>query len=127
MNKVKTNSGCSLRTLITARFSAQSIVYERLFDNYIPQQQRESYFLTEVYNINSMLRHQSSATEEGMDLKLRTAILKGINQNCQSLLPYYNKLNSGDKTLIFESRFESGNLSMAVKVKISCFNIIGIG
>ena len=30
--------------------------------------------------------------------------------------PYYKRKNEEDKTLIFESRFESGNLAVAAKV-----------
>ena len=37
---------------------------------------------------------------------------------------YYTPENSSDKTLVFESRFESGNLNLAVKVSDSEYNLI---
>ena len=44
-------------------------------------------------------------------------------ENKEEILPYYTpKLN--DKTLIFESRFESGNLSMALKVSDEEYNLV---
>ena len=36
--------------------------------------------------------------------------------NLAGIEPYYNKKDRFDKTLIFESRFESGNLAAALKV-----------
>lgn len=39
-----------------------------------------------------------------------------INRFYQKLKPYYFKQEPSDKTLIFESRFESGNLRRAVQV-----------
>ena len=36
--------------------------------------------------------------------------------NLQGVEPYYSKKDKFDKTLIFESRFESGNLAAALKV-----------
>ena len=37
---------------------------------------------------------------------------------------FYDLKNKEDKTLIFESRFESGNLSMASKVSDSEYNLL---
>ena len=36
---------------------------------------------------------------------------------------FYQPKDINDKTLIFESKFESGNLSMVSKVNYFCFNI----
>lgn len=36
--------------------------------------------------------------------------------NMDGINPFYTKKSSNDKTLIFESRFESGNLAAALKV-----------
>jgi len=36
--------------------------------------------------------------------------------NLQGIEPFYTKKDRFDKTLIFESRFESGNLAAALKV-----------
>ena len=40
-----------------------------------------------------------------------------------SLTPYYTPI-VGDKTLVFESRFESGNLAMALKVSDTEYNLL---
>ena len=37
---------------------------------------------------------------------------------------FYQKENSKDQTLIFESRFESGNLNLAYKVSDNDYNLI---
>ena len=39
------------------------------------------------------------------------------------MVPYYVPV-IGDKTLVFESRFESGNLSMAMKVSDEEYNLV---
>ena len=44
-------------------------------------------------------------------------------ENKDPILPYYQPL-PGDKTLVFESRFESGNLSMALKVSNDEYNLV---
>lgn len=36
--------------------------------------------------------------------------------NLQGVEPFYHKKNQFDRTLVFESRFESGNLAAALKV-----------
>ena len=41
----------------------------------------------------------------------------------EPILPFYTPA-AGDKTLVFESRFESGNLSMALKVSIDEYNLV---
>ena len=38
--------------------------------------------------------------------------------------PYYVPKDSNDKTLVFESRFESGNLAAAVKVNESDYHLL---
>ena len=39
-----------------------------------------------------------------------------LNRYYETLKPYYKLKDANDKTLIFESRFESGNLRKAVKI-----------
>lgn len=41
--------------------------------------------------------------------------LKANNPSSSIVLPYYTPNDENDKTLVFESRFESGNLAMAFK------------
>lgn len=47
-----------------------------------------------------------------------------LNRYYQKLKTYTQKENEEDKTLIFESRFESGNLRRAVKVGENEYNLI---
>ncbi len=99
----------------------------------MPQQQRDAFFLTEMCNVRSLIRHQG-ATGEQLDLGLRTSLLRSLSPNGPGLGPTQNsgqkqgqgqgqgqapeegKAGSG-ASLEFESRFESGNLCLAVKVR----------
>jgi len=47
-----------------------------------------------------------------------------LNRYYKKLKTYHQKENEEDKTLIFESRFESGNLRRAVKVGENEYNLI---
>ena len=50
---------------------------------------------------------------------------KKLNRYYASLKPFYIKEYEGDTTLIFESRFETGNLRRAVRVNDSnSYNLI---
>lgn len=40
------------------------------------------------------------------------------------VLPYYTPNDENDKTLVFESRFESGNLAMAFKLNDNEYNLV---
>lgn len=40
------------------------------------------------------------------------------------VLPYYTPVDEEDRTLVFESRFESGNLAMAYKISDQEYNCI---
>lgn len=40
------------------------------------------------------------------------------------VLPYYTPVDQNDKTLVFESRFESGNLAMAFKTTDNEYNLV---
>ena len=50
--------------------------------------------------------------------------LPGDAQNPKLLRQYYMPFNEEDKTLVFESRFESGNLQLAHKVSDQEYNLI---
>ena len=47
-----------------------------------------------------------------------------VDRYYRKLRPYYSKENDQDNTLIFESRFESGNLRRAVKIGENEYNLI---
>jgi hypothetical protein len=49
---------------------------------------------------------------------------KKINRYYSKLKPYYVKESDSDNTLIFESRFESGNLRRAVYMGDNTYNLI---
>jgi hypothetical protein len=42
----------------------------------------------------------------------------------QTIRPYYVPTSESDKTLVFESRFESGNLGLAAKVSDSEYKLV---
>ena len=47
-----------------------------------------------------------------------------LNRYYSKLKPYYKKESEDDNTLIFESRFESGNLRRAVKIGENEYNLV---
>lgn len=47
-----------------------------------------------------------------------------INPKNKEVKPYYNKIDDRDTTLIFESRFESGNLLTAYKISESNYQLV---
>ena len=49
---------------------------------------------------------------------------KKINRYYSRLKPYYIKESEADTTLIFESRFESGNLAAACKVNENEYHLL---
>ena len=54
-------------------------------------------------------------------------LLSEIKSNSSSqgiVQPYYTPVYENDKTLVFESRFESGNLAMAFKLSDNEYNLI---
>ena len=66
-----------------------------------------------------------------MDIKkiLRVASYAGEDKNqplieMSSVSPYYKPIGLTDSTLIFESRFESGNLFSALKVSDNEYNLL---
>jgi hypothetical protein len=96
----------------------QQVVYERLFTKSLSQRMRDSFFLTEMYNIKNLIKHNNQT--EDISLKLRTT---GNDTNIKEMLePYYKPLPN-DSTLVFESRFESGNLCLAAKVSDYEYNL----
>ena len=54
-------------------------------------------------------------------------LLSGENKSPQGsciVLPYYTPVDQNDRTLVFESRFESGNLAMAFKSSDTEYNLV---
>ena len=46
------------------------------------------------------------------------------NRNPNEIEPVYTKIDENDRTLIFESRFESGNLALASKVSDRYYQLV---
>ncbi len=45
-------------------------------------------------------------------------------ENNKPVEPYYKPKSNDDDTLIFESRFECGNLDMAIKADGNCYKLV---
>ena len=52
------------------------------------------------------------------------SIHKVKNTSKISAKQYYTPIDENDKTLIFESRFESGNLNLAIKMSDNEYNLM---
>ncbi|KAL4475889.1 hypothetical protein ABPG73_002090 [Tetrahymena malaccensis] len=61
-----------------------------------------------------------------MSNQLQTSKMQDNASNSQihELEPYYKKKNQSDRTLVFESRFESGNLSIAAKISDDEYDLL---
>ena len=76
------------------------MIYERLYTNSLPILKKKYLLFTHLFRIANF----SNLEENG------TPGIEG------ELEPYYQVKDFKDETLIFESRFESGNLALALKV-----------
>jgi len=80
-----------------------NIVYEKLYPNSISNLKRTSFFFTELVNLYKKRKIQINTenTEISGEEKAQ---------------PYYKITGPEDETLVFESRFECGNLCLVAKV-----------
>ena len=87
------------------------IVYEKILPNLLPNSKRTSLFFTDVLPLRNIQLSESVRNQHEE--------LKYYNDGCQvpNLSQFYKVKSPEDHTLIFESRFECGNLCMAFKVK----------
>jgi cytosolic carboxypeptidase protein 2/3 len=104
--------------IVSSTFTDQC-VYERIYPNSLEQRYRESYFLTEIYNIK---KNTVTNEEDSAEVRIITNTMKTLSN--AKVTSYYTLLGSTDKTLIFESRFESGNLCLAGKVSDEEYNLL---
>ena len=58
----------SLKSLLTTESPTQQIVYEKLYLKSLPQRLRDSYFLTEMYNVKRLLKHNNQF-DENIDIR----------------------------------------------------------
>lgn len=79
---------------------------------------------TPIVNVKALIRESAYEHQLGeMRASVKKDFLTGKSafgmQN-----DYYTPLDETDKTLVFESRFESGNLSLAVKESDNEYNLV---
>eukprot|EP00826_Nyctotherus_ovalis_P049822 TRINITY_DN6048_c0_g2_i10.p1 TRINITY_DN6048_c0_g2~~TRINITY_DN6048_c0_g2_i10.p1 ORF type:complete len:164 (-),score=39.99 TRINITY_DN6048_c0_g2_i10:1144-1635(-) len=86
-----------LRDYLGDEMRLNEIVYERTYLNSAPVLQRRHLFFTELFNLTT---DKPIAAEELAE---------------KELAPYYRLKSGNDATLIFESRFECGNLKLCMK------------
>ncbi|CAG9316427.1 unnamed protein product [Blepharisma stoltei] len=102
----------SLRSL----FESQSIVYLRsksIYDDSVDA----GYFNANLCDIKCLILKKRSLETKGQRLYQ--------NELLQAELPmYYQPADSTDNTLVFESRFECGNLAMAAKIGENEYNLL---
>jgi len=91
----------TLSTHLSNQFLTSQLVYERLYPDCVPVSKKKSRHFTELLKIKNS---DYSSEETGI------ANIEG------DLAPYYKLKEPTDETLVFESRFESGNLCLALKV-----------
>lgn len=93
----------TLRRHLKEELRSAEVVYERIYPKSLQIRDKESLLLTQLLCIRKLphFTSESSATSPAVDAELP---------------PYYSLKNCRDKTLVFESRFECGNLCLALKV-----------
>ena len=93
-----------LKNEIHHQLQTYQLVYERTFQNSIPSSKRDEYLLTEVCNIRSLISHSLKFDSE-CEIKMQVKNCKPKIQESKETTN--NEIN--EKTLSFESKFESGN------------------
>lgn len=131
--------------MLHRHFTNHILIYERIYPNSISQQKREESFLTEYLNVKSMVFqrtlqenefkkfHQNKNKSNLINLSERFEN-KDKLQNFQSIInssvrATQNTYFKASKDLIFESKFESGNLCLAFKalfIRLEKTNILFI-
>jgi len=71
---------------------------------------------------NELTKEQKINTENIVNLQKKSDIPSSAKNKL--VTPYYTPLEENDKTLIFESRFESGNLLAAFKISENSYHLI---
>ena len=80
---------------------------------------------TYLINIKKLVRDHNIDSDSKDFNKLKTCKPGGMKKKAElPPTPYYNPLNKDDKTLVFESRFETGNLLAAMKVSDNEYDLV---
>jgi len=99
----------TLKKYLKKELENAEIVYERLYPKSLSIKSKESFLFTQLLSIKELPYFSHLASESTAE----------INPFIDTEPPpYYSLKNSKDKTLVFESRFECGNLYLALKVNI---------
>jgi hypothetical protein len=94
----------SLKAIFTSQ-PPPNIVYERTYPDTPRQVDKTSYYLTVLFNVKRLVYLQKNDDDVAESSKPAGAILS-----------YYILKGEFDRTLLFESRFESGNLGVSIKI-----------
>ena len=79
---------------------------------------------TYLINIKKLVRDHNIDSETKDFNKLKTTKPGKINKTCLPPAPYYFPESNKDRTLIFESRFETGNLLAAMKISNGEYDLV---
>lgn len=80
---------------------------------------------TYLINIKKLVKDHNIEGESKDFARLKTCKPGGMKKKAeQPPTPFYNPIGSEDKTLVFESRFETGNLLAAMKVSDNEYDLV---
>ena len=80
---------------------------------------------TYLINIKKLVKDHNIDGESKDFARLKTCKPGGMKKKAeQPPTPFYNPIGSDDKTLVFESRFETGNLLAAMKVSDNEYDLV---
>ena len=98
------------------------IIYSRYSQNcYDPNEKLpEDFQLCYILNIKRLVNEQEEANKD----LLIPYLEKPLNGLVSSIKSYYEPRDEEDKTLIFESKFECGNLNYALKLSDNEYNLL---
>ena len=103
-------------------FERNPIVYSRYSkEPYDPNEEpTEDWFKSWIVNIKKLITETESSKLSLIGAKRKCK--KEISKT--KVVPYYTPFGNEDKTLVFESRFESGNLNLAIKMADNEYNLL---
>ena len=79
---------------------------------------------TYLINIKKLVRDHNIDSDTKDFNKLKTTKPSKINKSCLPPASYYFPESNQDRTLIFESRFETGNLLAAMKISNGEYDLV---
>ena len=85
-----------------------------------PGQKKDEVLEENLIDVRKLLKHSSASHKHHHD---NTNSKKAL-VNLVGVEPYYKKRSNQDQTLIFESRFESGNLAATLKVNEGEYHLL---